>query len=125
MSAPEAEGTGLTELASRAARCARAAAARHEALQREARAADLARLSPGAVMCYPNAGLPNEFGGYDDTPASMARVLGGFASDGLLNLVGGCCGTTPAHIAAIAAAVRPVATRVPPSTRAIDAGVSS
>jgi len=67
--------------------------------------ADLARLHPGLVMCYPNAGLPNEFGGYDDTPSSMARVLGGFAKDGLLNLVGGCCGTTPDHIAAIAAAV--------------------
>ena len=79
--------------------------------------ADLARLHPGRVMCYPNAGLPNEFGGYDDTPAAMARVLGGFAADGLLNLVGGCCGTTPAHIAAIAAAVRPVPKRVPPPAR--------
>src|SRR6187549_1688253 len=67
--------------------------------------ADFARLHEGLVMCYPNAGLPNEFGGYDDTPASMAKVLGGFAADGLLNLVGGCCGTTPAHIAAIAKAV--------------------
>jgi 5-methyltetrahydrofolate--homocysteine methyltransferase len=67
--------------------------------------ADLARLHPGLVMCYPNAGLPNEFGGYDDTPSSMARVLGDFARDGLLNLVGGCCGTTPDHIAAIAQAV--------------------
>jgi 5-methyltetrahydrofolate--homocysteine methyltransferase len=77
--------------------------------------AELARLHPGRVMCYPNAGLPNEFGGYDDTPASMARVLAGFAEDGLLNLVGGCCGTTPAHIAAIATAVRPIARRVPPA----------
>ncbi|MBK9030723.1 MAG: methionine synthase [Myxococcales bacterium] len=77
--------------------------------------AELARLHPGRVMCYPNAGLPNEFGDYDDTPAAMARVLAGFATDGLLNLVGGCCGTTPAHIAAIADAVRPVAIRVPPS----------
>ena len=76
--------------------------------------AELARLHPGRVMCYPNAGLPNEFGAYDDTPASMARVLAGFAQDGLLNLVGGCCGTTPAHIAAIAGAVRPIARRTPP-----------
>ncbi|MEZ4365926.1 MAG: methionine synthase [Kofleriaceae bacterium] len=76
--------------------------------------ADLARLHPGFVMCYPNAGLPNEFGGYDDTPASMAKVLGGFARDGLLNLVGGCCGTTPAHIAAIARAVEGVPPRVAP-----------
>ncbi len=75
--------------------------------------ADLARLSPGAVMCYPNAGLPNEFGGYDDTPANMARVLRSFAADGLLNLVGGCCGTTPAHIAAIAAAVEGMPPRQP------------
>ena len=73
--------------------------------------AELARLHPGRVMCYPNAGLPNEFGGYDDTPASMARVLAGFAEDGLLNLVGGCCGTTPAHIGAIHDAVRPLAAR--------------
>jgi 5-methyltetrahydrofolate--homocysteine methyltransferase len=77
--------------------------------------ADLARLSPGAVMCYPNAGLPNEFGGYDDTPANMARVLREFASSGLLNLVGGCCGTTPAHIAAIASAVDGVRPRQPPT----------
>ena len=75
--------------------------------------ADLARLHPGLVMCYPNAGLPNEFGGYDDTPDSMARVLGGFARDGLLNLVGGCCGTTPDHIAAIARAVEGIAPRAP------------
>jgi 5-methyltetrahydrofolate--homocysteine methyltransferase len=77
--------------------------------------AELARLHPGRVMCYPNAGLPNEFGGYDDSPASMAKVLGSFATDGLLNLVGGCCGTTPAHIAAIAEAVRPSPPRQPPS----------
>jgi 5-methyltetrahydrofolate--homocysteine methyltransferase len=55
-----------------------------------------------AVSCYPNAGLPNAFGGYDETPADMARVLGDFAAQGWLNLVGGCCGSTPAHIAAIA-----------------------
>lgn len=58
------------------------------------------------VTCYPNAGLPNELGGYDDTPEHMAEVLGGFAEEGWLNMVGGCCGTTPAHIAAISEAVR-------------------
>src|SRR6187549_3093162 len=76
--------------------------------------ADLARLHPGLVMCYPNAGLPNEFGGYDDTPEHMARVLGELARDGNLNLVGGCCGTRPEHIAAIAKAVEGVAPRPRP-----------
>ncbi len=60
-----------------------------------------------AVSCHPNAGLPNAFGGYDETPADMARMLGEFAAAGLLDIVGGCCGTTPEHIAAIAAAVAP------------------
>ncbi|HTR51597.1 MAG TPA: methionine synthase [Kofleriaceae bacterium] len=68
--------------------------------------AELARIAGLPVACYPNAGLPNEFGGYDDTPEHMAKVLGGFARDGLLNFVGGCCGTRPEHIAAIASAVR-------------------
>ncbi len=58
------------------------------------------------VSCYPNAGLPNAFGEYDDTPEYMAQVLGNFAKEGLLNLVGGCCGSTPEHIRAIADAVR-------------------
>ena len=58
------------------------------------------------LSCYPNAGLPNAFGGYDETPADMAAVLGEFAENGWVNLVGGCCGSTPDHIAAIAAAVR-------------------
>ena len=66
------------------------------------------------TSCYPNAGLPNEFGGFDETPESMADVLGRFASEGLLNIVGGCCGTTDRHIAAIAAAVRDAVPRVPP-----------
>ncbi|MEO8199530.1 MAG: methionine synthase [Gemmatimonadota bacterium] len=67
---------------------------------------DLARIAPVRVSAHPNAGLPNEFGQYDDTPEHMAALLGEFADHGLLNIVGGCCGTTPAHIAAIAAAVR-------------------
>lgn len=66
----------------------------------------LAQVADAYVSTHPNAGLPNAFGGYDETPADMAAVLGDFAEAGLLNLVGGCCGTTPAHIAAIADAVR-------------------
>src|SRR5882672_1054234 len=77
--------------------------------------ADLARIAGVPVACYPNAGLPNEFGGYDDTPEHMAKLLGEFARDGMLNLVGGCCGTRPAHIAAIRAAVDGVAPRRIPS----------
>jgi len=67
--------------------------------------AELARISDTCVSVHPNAGLPNEFGGYDDTPEYMAGVLGEFANSGLVNIVGGCCGTTPAHIAAIRAEV--------------------
>jgi 5-methyltetrahydrofolate--homocysteine methyltransferase len=66
------------------------------------------------VSCYPNAGLPNAFGEYDDTPGSMAREMGGWAREGFLNLVGGCCGTTPEHIHAIAQAVKGVTPRKPP-----------
>ena len=72
---------------------------------------ELARSAGVRVACYPNAGLPNEFGGYDDTPEHMAKVLGSFAREGMLNLVGGCCGTRPEHIAAIAAAVAEVPRR--------------
>jgi 5-methyltetrahydrofolate--homocysteine methyltransferase len=68
---------------------------------------ELAGLAECFISCYPNAGLPNAFGGYDETPEDMARVLGDFAKQGWLNLVGGCCGSTPAHIAAIAKAVKP------------------
>src|SRR5207249_11415635 len=66
---------------------------------------ELARLCPHFVFSYPNAGLPNEFGGYDMGPQELATALGAWARDGWLNLVGGCCGTTPEHIAAIADAV--------------------
>ena len=79
---------------------------------------ELAGLAESYVSCYPNAGLPNAFGGYDESPAAMAKVLGEFAAQGWLNLVGGCCGSTPAHIAAIAAAVRkspPRALPAPPA----------
>jgi 5-methyltetrahydrofolate--homocysteine methyltransferase len=71
----------------------------------------LADIADCYVSTHPNAGLPNAFAEYDETPEQMASVIAGFARDGLLNLVGGCCGTTPAHIAAIAAAVRDYAPR--------------
>ena len=64
-----------------------------------------------AVSCYPNAGLPNEMGGYDQSPEVMADQVKSMASRGLVNIVGGCCGTTPDHIKAIASAVRGIAPR--------------
>lgn len=67
--------------------------------------AELSRLADSFVSVYPNAGLPNAFGEYDETPDQTASVLAEFAEAGFLNLVGGCCGTTPDHIAAIAGAV--------------------
>ncbi|MDQ3617628.1 MAG: homocysteine S-methyltransferase family protein [Pseudomonadota bacterium] len=75
----------------------------------------LAQIADAYISTHPNAGLPNAFGGYDETPEDMATVLREFAEAGLLNLVGGCCGTTPAHIAAIAEAVRGIAPRVLPA----------
>ncbi len=77
----------------------------------------LAQVADAYVSTHPNAGLPNAFGGYDETPEDMAGVLGEFASAGLLNLVGGCCGTTPAHIAAIAKAVSVHAPRALPEVQ--------
>lgn len=62
----------------------------------------LAELAQSAVSCYPNAGLPDEEGNYHETPDSLAQKLAGFAAEGWLNVVGGCCGTTPEHIKAIA-----------------------
>ncbi|MEA0566165.1 methionine synthase [Lysinibacillus irui] len=61
----------------------------------------LAELSTGYISCYPNAGLPDEEGCYHESPESLSQKLKGFAEKGWLNIVGGCCGTTPAHIAAI------------------------
>ncbi len=66
--------------------------------------AELSRLADCFVSAHPNAGLPNAFGEYDETPDAMSRVVGEFATAGLVNIVGGCCGTTPEHIEAIAAA---------------------
>src|SRR5215210_7547826 len=71
----------------------------------------LSRIAPTYVSCHPNAGLPNEFGTHDEQPADTSRFLGEFARDGLVNVVGGCCGTTPEHVRAIADAVRGVAPR--------------
>ncbi|XP_069340673.1 methionine synthase isoform X3 [Eulemur rufifrons] len=68
------------------------------------------------VLCYPNAGLPNTFGDYDETPSVMATHLKSFAVDGLVNIVGGCCGSTPDHIREIAKAVKDCKPRVPPAT---------
>ncbi|MFN8107037.1 MAG: methionine synthase [Nocardioidaceae bacterium] len=75
--------------------------------------AELSRVADCFISCYPNAGLPNAFGEYDETPAQMAEVIEEFGSAGLLNFVGGCCGTTPAHINAIAEAVAGQAPRRP------------
>src|SRR5215510_11810619 len=83
---------------------------------REMRAhiAEIARIADTFVCAYPNAGLPNEFGRYDESPEYMAELLGEFAASGLVNVVGGCCGTTPAHINAIAHAVEGKAPRQVP-----------
>ncbi|RMF95459.1 MAG: methionine synthase, partial [Gammaproteobacteria bacterium] len=66
---------------------------------------ELSRVADTRISVHPNAGLPNEFGEYDDSPEHMAEVLAEFAANGLVNVVGGCCGTTPAHLAAIRTAV--------------------
>ncbi|XP_042330107.1 methionine synthase [Sceloporus undulatus] len=68
------------------------------------------------IICYPNAGLPNTFGGYDETPEVTAKHLKTFALDGLVNIVGGCCGTTPAHIRELAEAVKGCNPRIPASS---------
>src|SRR5713226_9165120 len=75
------------------------------AKEMRAHIAEIARIADTFVCAYPNAGLPNEFGRYDESPDFMASLLGEFADAGLVNVVGGCCGTTPEHIRAIARAV--------------------
>jgi len=77
--------------------------------------AELSRLATGFVSCHPNAGLPDAFGRYVEEPAETAALLREFATAGFLNIVGGCCGTTPDHIGAVADAVRDVPPRVPPA----------
>jgi 5-methyltetrahydrofolate--homocysteine methyltransferase len=76
--------------------------------------AELSRVADCFVSAHPNAGLPNAFGEYDQSPDHMAGILGEFAGSGLVNIVGGCCGTTAAHIGAIADAAKGVAPRVLP-----------
>jgi 5-methyltetrahydrofolate--homocysteine methyltransferase len=78
----------------------------------------LAQVADACVSTHPNAGLPNAFGSYDETPEEMVATLYEFAEAGLLNLVGGCCGTTPAHIRAIAEAVAGVSPRELPKLEA-------
>lgn len=84
------------------------------AQEMRAHIAEISREADTLVCAYPNAGLPNELGEYDETPEHMATTLGEFAKSGLVNIVGGCCGTTPEHIAAIAAAVKGQAPRQVP-----------
>jgi 5-methyltetrahydrofolate--homocysteine methyltransferase len=80
---------------------------------------ELSSLAPVFFTCYPNAGLPNAFGGFDETPERMAADLRSFAERGWVNVVGGCCGTTPEHVRAIARAVEGLAPRVPPAPVAL------
>lgn len=75
---------------------------------------ELSNIAPIYVSCYPNAGLPNAFGGFDETPEQMADELEDFAKSGWVNIVGGCCGTTPAHINAFARRIKKYPPRVPP-----------
>jgi 5-methyltetrahydrofolate--homocysteine methyltransferase len=76
--------------------------------------AELARMASCYVSCHPNAGLPNAFGQYDELPDETGKLLREFAESGLVNIVGGCCGTTPDHISKVAAAVAGVAPRAVP-----------
>jgi 5-methyltetrahydrofolate--homocysteine methyltransferase len=88
--------------------CALGATAMREHLE------EISGVAETLVSAYPNAGLPNEFGRYDETPEQMAASIGGFARDGLVNIVGGCCGSTPEHIKAITEAVRGIVPRAIP-----------
>ncbi|TVQ38239.1 MAG: methionine synthase [Spirochaetaceae bacterium] len=78
---------------------------------------EIAEVADVAVSAHPNAGLPNDMGQYDDTPQQMARELGRFAEQGIVNIVGGCCGTTPAHLKAIIEAASTHAPRPIPAAR--------
>src|SRR5271165_6853142 len=88
--------------------CALGASAMREHLE------EIAAVADAFVCVYPNAGLPNAFGQYDESPDAMAAQIGGFARDGLVNIVGGCCGSTPEHIRVIAEAVRGLEPRAVP-----------
>jgi 5-methyltetrahydrofolate--homocysteine methyltransferase len=75
----------------------------------------LSHIADALVMIYPNAGLPNDLGEYDEQPHTTGNFIGDWADSRLINVVGGCCGTTPPHIAAMAKAVSGKAPRVVPS----------
>ena len=77
--------------------------------------AELSRVAETGVSAHPNAGLPNEFGEYDETPEQMAEIMGEFAESGIVNMVGGCCGTRPEHIAALYEVIQGKATRSIPT----------
>jgi 5-methyltetrahydrofolate--homocysteine methyltransferase len=77
--------------------------------------AELSRIAPALISVYPNAGLPNAFGGYDEQPDETSELLAEFAASGFVNIVGGCCGTTPEHIRAIARKLRPLRPRQAPA----------
>src|SRR5205085_12676170 len=77
--------------------------------------AELAKSAVEYTTCYPNAGLPNALGDFDETPAITSKLLQEFADDGLVNMVGGCCGTTPDHVKAIKAAVEGLRPRKKPA----------
>jgi 5-methyltetrahydrofolate--homocysteine methyltransferase len=77
--------------------------------------AELSRIATAYISCYPNAGLPNAFGGYDERPEQTSELLREFAASGFVNMVGGCCGTTPEHIQAIAQAVDGISPRSRPT----------
>ena len=77
--------------------------------------AELAGVSEIYVSCYPNAGLPNEFGEYDDTPEGMSNVISEWCQNGWVNIIGGCCGTTPEHIASISKACKQFSPRPLPT----------
>jgi len=81
----------------------------------------LARVAPTMTSCYPNAGLPNAFGGYDERPETTSKYLREFAESGLANILGGCCGTTAEHIRAIAAVLDGLPPRRPPAARRLTA----
>jgi 5-methyltetrahydrofolate--homocysteine methyltransferase len=87
----------------------------------------LSQISDCYVSAHPNAGLPNEFGEYDQGPEVMAEIIAEFAQAGLMNIIGGCCGTTPEHIAAIAKAVAPITPRTPnaPATHCTLSGLEA
>ena len=79
--------------------------------------AETSSLAECYVSAHPNAGLPNEFGEYDQSPEEMASIIKEFASSGFLNVVGGCCGTSPEHIAAIAEAIQGIPPRKIPTIK--------